>query len=220
MTDKINAGGAQAQPVRAEKRFEIQEGTSVAEVKKYGSTGQKLAASLFDHLEPVDNGKGVYVGDGFYTKYEAERFNDFNFTVRDNSFTMYDKGCGKTTEMKYSNKKDLEKILNDNLSTPDSLNSPEVWVDTPAAGSGKITIDLTNKTVTVDGAKGASIAANAQKVTVKNSDLEDIYVGAKELDIINTKKEGLLYDSAVELHVNKEALVNKQNSKVNIERDR
>ena len=211
------------QNVKAQPRVQIREGMTVAEVRQYGSEGQKLAASLFDN-ERVEGAEG-YVKDGIFTEGEAQRFNNYNFAVRDGIFTMYDRKSGQTTEIKYDNVDDLKNLLNDNLNEPGSMimrdkNGKTTMHLGESTQGGKITLDLTNKTITADGVKGEYIYASGDKVTVKNSDVGTIGSHGKELEVKNTKDEGIIYDSATKLEVGKNTKVKIDDaSKVEIVRD-
>lgn len=212
------------QNVKAQARVQIREGMTVAEVRKYGSEGQKLAASLFDN-DLVKDAEGHYVKDGIFTEGEAQRFNNYNFAVRDGIFTMYDRKSGQTTEIKYDNVDDLKNLLNDNFNKPGSMFMPGKNGKThmhlgESTQGGKITLDLTNKTITADGVKGEYIYASGDKVTVKNSDVGTIGSHGKELEVKNTKDEGIIYDSATKLKVGKNTKVKIDDaSKTEIVRD-
>lgn len=179
--------------MKAEQRLQIREGMSVADVKKYGSKGQQLAASLFDAA-----GK-----DGVYTKQEAERFNNYNFSVKDNTFTMYDRKGNQIKEIKYDNIEDLYALLNNTNSNTRTLEFSKegrehAFLIEDTEG-GKITWDLSKGTITADGVTGKEIFASDNKVTVKNSDVENINSSAKELEIKNTKDKGIILDSSTEV---------------------
>ena len=199
------------QKVQPQPRLQIREGMTVDEVRQYGSEGQKLAASLFD-AERIKNSKGDWVKDGIFTKQEAENFNNYNFSVRDGVFTMYNRKSGQTTEIKYNDIEDLKELLNDNWNGPglfdlygkDGERRIFVGEDTDR---GKITLDLTNNTVTADGVSGKYFIASGKKVTVKNSDLKKINSHAQELDIKNTKDKGLIYDSSTTVYAGKDTKV-------------
>ena len=198
------------QKVQAQARLQIREGMTVAEVKKYGSEGQKLAASLFDS-DRVKNEKGDFGKDGIFNKQEAEMFNNYNFSVRDGLFTMYDRKSGQITEIKYDNIEDLKNLLNDEWNEPgcmllDKNGKRRIFLGNATEG-GKITLDLTNTTVTADGVKGKYICASGEKVIVKNSDVGEVNTHAKELEIKNTKDKGLIYDSSTRLEVGKDTMV-------------
>lgn len=194
--------------MKAEQRLQIREGMSVADVKKYGSKGQQLAASLFDAA-----GK-----DGVYTKQEAERFNNYNFSVKDNAFTMYDKKGNQIKEIKYDNIEDLYALLNNDESQTNHLKfkkDEQIFASLyETTEGGKITWDLSKGTITADGVKGKEIMAISNKVTVKNSDVENINLSAKELEIKNTKDKGVIFDSSTEVEVDKDT-----NVKVDTESD-
>ncbi len=193
--------------MKPEQRLQIREGMTVADVKKYGSKGQQLAASLFD-FDRTGNKKNGYKKDGVFTKQEAELFNNFNFSVKDNTFTMYDRKQDQAIEIKYNNPEDLYRVLNDKYNTPSSL-----WCENEAGKriaylgdsteGGKITIDLSKGTVTADGVDGENLVASANKLTVKNSDIEKISTNSKELEIQNTKDKGVIWDSSTKVTAGK-----------------
>lgn len=194
--------------MKAEQRLQIREGMSVADVKKYGSKGQQLAASLFDAA-----GK-----DGVYTKQEAERFNNYNFSVKDNAFTMYDKKQNQIKEIKYDNIEDLYALLNNDESQINRLKfkkDGQIFASLyETTEGGKITWDLSKGTITADGVKGKKIMASSNKLTVKNSDVENITSYTNELEIKNTKDKGIILDSSTEVKAGKNT-----NVKVDTESD-
>ncbi len=71
---------------------------------------------------------------------------------------MYDR-YNKTTEIKYKNKDDLKKLLNENYNETGCLSfypdgkKQKLYIG-ESTGNGKITLDLQEGTVTVDGADG------------------------------------------------------------------
>ena len=159
------------------KEMKIREGMTVDDVKAHGSKAQKLAASLFD----FDGGENSpNVKDGIFSKAEAERFNNFDFSMKKGIFTMYDKKERQTIEIKYNNIKDLQSVLDRDLSFPDELlfASPGRNYVTlmERTEGGKITLDLTNNTVTADGVKGDSIIVDGyrENAIIQNSDLRKI----------------------------------------------
>ena len=86
------------------KRIQIYEGMEVATVKKKGSDGQKLMASLFDTN-----------GDGIYSKGEAAYFNKHDFKTENGKITVIlneSDGSKKTTKcfLKLSIFGSIEKI--------------------------------------------------------------------------------------------------------------
>ena len=68
--------------MKAQPRLQIREGMSVEDVRKHGSEGQKLAASLFDTDGAYMDSNNNWVKDGILNKKEAEYFNRFNFSSR------------------------------------------------------------------------------------------------------------------------------------------
>ena len=196
--------------MKAQPRLQIREGMTLNEVRKYGSEGQKLAASLFDS-EFVKNSDGKWVRDGIFTKSEAEHFNNYNFSVKNNVFTMYNRKTGQTTEIKYNDINNLKKLLNDDTNATGCIsywdkNKQKVFIGENTIG-GKITIDLTNNSITADGVKGNYIYASGQKVVVKNSDVKTVGTHAKELELQNTKDYGLIYNSSTEVEAGKNTIV-------------
>ena len=93
---------------------------------------------------------------------------------------MYDKKERQTIEIKYNNIKDLQSVLDRDLSFPDELlfASPGRNYVTlmERTEGGKITLDLTNNTVTADGVKGDSIIVDGyrENAIIQNSDLRKI----------------------------------------------
>lgn len=208
--------------LQAEQRMQIREGMSVADVKKYGSKGQQIAASLFDS-QLVKNSNGDYVKDGVFTKQEAEHFNNYNFSVKDNVFTMYDRKHNQTIEIKYDNIEDLYTLLNDKYNSTNSLwfskDGKDVFIG-ENTGGGKITLDLSKGAITADGVNGEYLHARANKVTVKNSDVKRIGSNSKELEIQNTKDKGVMWDSSTQVKAGKNTNVKiDKESDVTLERD-
>lgn len=209
--------------MKPEQRLQIREGMTVADVKKYGSKGQQLAASLFDFDGP--HNEDSYNKDGVFTKQEAERFNNFNFSVKDNAFTMYDRKQDQAIEFKYNNPEDLYRVLNAKYNCPGSF-----WCFNEAGEriahlkesteGGKITIDLSKGTTTVDGVDGEYVVGKGNKMTVKNSDLENINTNSKELEIQNTKDKGVIWDSSTKVTIGNDTNINVDTeSDITIERD-
>ena len=204
--------------------IQIREGMTVEEVKKYGSEGQKLAANLFD-ADMVKNAKGDWIRDGIFTKSEAEYFNQFDFSVKNNVFTMYDRVTDQTTEIKYDNIEDLKSLLNDKWNEVGHLalsqNGKIKYYMADMTHGGKMTLDLTKGTITYDKVQGYGVFAVGEKVTVKNSDVELISSNAGELEIQNTKdKRRILPDRATVVATDKKTLLKVDDqSNVKIERD-
>lgn len=214
--------------MKAQPRLQIREGMSVEDVRKHGSEGQKLAASLFDtDAEGKKDANGNYLlKDGIFNKREAEYFNRFNFSVKDGTFTMYDRESGHVTEIKYDNIKDLKDVLNANVNEPTTMSlfskngEQKLYFGQIGLTNGKTTIDLTNRTVKVDGVTNGSIYTNGNKTTVKNSNLELISSSSKEVDIENVKYKGIFGDRETGLTVGTKTILNvDENSKVDIERE-
>lgn len=206
--------------------MQVRAGMSVNDVKKYGSEGQKLAANLFDS-DRVKNDKGEFVKNGVFNEDEAKRFNEFEFTLKDNIFTMRDKRNNQSVAIKYDNIEDLKEMLNENLSEVSSngatlnLFNFKKGLSFGSSGTthGYSAIDLTKKNISVDGVKGDIIAARGAKLTVKDSDLETISTSAKELEVKNTKDKGVIWDSATEIHAQKGTKIKAdKKSDVNIKR--
>ena len=213
--------------MKAQPRLQIREGMTVEDVRKNGSEGQKLAASLFDtDADGKKDANGNYLlKDGIFNKQEAEYFNRFNFSVKDGLFTMYDRESGHVTEIKYNNIDDLKEVLNTNLNEPTHLSffskngEQKLYFGQVGLTNGKTTIDLANRTINVDGATDGSIFTNGYKTTVKNSNLELISSSSKEVDIQNVKYHQLLGDAETGVSVRKDTKLNVDNdSKVDIER--
>lgn len=212
------------QKMQPQQRLQIREGMTVEEVKKYGSEGQKLAASLFDENDTKDEKTGHYLKNGVYSEREAKYFNQYNFSVKNNVFTMYNRESNQTTEIKYKNLEDLKRILNEDYNRPWSLHffqndKQKVFVG-ESTKNGKITLDLHEGTVTCDGVEGDFIYASGKKVTVSNSDVKTIGSHAKELEIQNTRDKGLIWDSATEVEAGKDTIVKiDDKSDVELKRD-
>lgn len=219
--------GPQKITMKAQPRLQIREGMSIEDVKKHGSEGQKLAANLFDiDAEGKKDANGNYLlKDGIFNKKEAEYFNRFNFSVKDGSFTMYDRESGHVTEIKYDNIDDLKKALNADVNEPTTMHffgkngEQKLYVGTVGATNGKTTIDLSKRTVEINGLTNGSIFTNGNKTTVKNSNLELISSSSKEVDIQNVKYNQWFGDTETGITVGTKTILNVDgNSKVDIER--
>ena len=119
-----------------------------------------------------------------------------------------------------------KKLLNENYNEPGCLpfypdgKKQKLYIG-ESTGNGKITLDLQEGTVTVDGADGDYIYANGKKVTVKNSNIGTIGSHAEKLEIQNTREKGLLWDSATKIEAGKDTQVKIDNSSdVEITRDK
>jgi len=213
---------------KTQPRLQIREGMSVEDVRKYGSDGQKLAASLFDiSAGGKKDANGKYLlKDGVFNKREAEYFNRFNFSVKDRSFTMYDKESKQVTEIKYDNIEDLKKFLNADVNKPETMilfgkdGKSKLYVGTIGATDGKTTIDLTKHTVEFNGLTKGNVYTHGEKTTIKNSNVELISSSSKEVDIQNVKYKGVFGDQKTYVKINKNTRLKiDNNSKVDIERD-
>lgn len=194
--------------MKAEQRLQIREGMSIEDVKKYGSKGQQLAASLF----------AMRGHDEIYDEKEAKEFNNFNFSVKDNVFTMYDRERKQITEIKYDNIEDLHELLNNKKGSNwemrrlELLKKGKTLKFTNRTDGGKITLDLSKDSITVDGVKGEKIITGGyEKITVKNSDLEKIDSSARKVIIQNTKDKGVIWDSPTRVNTDKKAAVDVDN---------
>ena len=184
--------------VKPQARVQIYEGMSVETVKRNGSDGQKLMASLFD----LDK-------DGKYDAAEAEAFNNCNFKTEKGKITMYNRsGYGpEDTELKYD---DYEKDIAQN--EPDIFNfKNDKGEDCYFASMGnfiKVVIDMIKGKVHVEGGENGALYMNNVELTVKNSDLETISTTNSKINLQNVKDEGLLWDSATEVETDGKSIIN------------
>ena len=208
--------------------MQVRAGMTVNDVRQHGSEAQKLAASLFDS-DRVKNDKGEFiVKDGIFNENEAKRFNEFEFTLKDNIFTMRDKRNNQSIAIKYDNVEDLKEMLNENLSEVSSNGGmlslfnfkKGLRLGTAGTIQGYFAIDITKKSIDIDGVRGDIVATSGAKLTVKDSDLETVSTSAKELEVKNTKDKGVIYDSATEIHAQKDTRIKAdKESKIKIKRD-
>ena len=184
--------------VKPQARVQIYEGMSVETVKRNGSDGQKLMASLFD----LDK-------DGKYDAAEAEAFNNCNFKTEKGKITMYNRsGYGpEVTELKYD---DYDKDIAQN--EPDIFNfKNDKGEDCYFASMGnfiKVVIDMIKGKVHVEGGENGALYMNNVELTVKNSDLETISTTNSKINLQNVKDEGLLWDSATEVETDGKSIIN------------
>lgn len=190
--------------VKPEARVQIYEGMTVENVKRKGSTGQKITASFFD----VDK-------NGVLDKEEAEKMNRCNFKAEKNKLTIYenrDDGTRSQLEIKYNK---LEDLYHCSISNDTSVfewgykkeNGVEIAKKIKRFlfaldEYDKITIDMPAGKVSVQGAEGNRIWGVNTDISVTDSDLEKIGMAADtNLNLKNVKNEGLLFDSATEISV-------------------
>ena len=195
--------------IKPEARLNIYDGISVETVKRNGSTGQKIAVSLFD-----EDGNGKLEG------YEAEKMNRCNFTSEPGKLTIFEnKGDEKPREMeiKYGN---LEELYNEYK----GKNLNKLWTfhfgryekegETyykyyfgHLTDYEKISIDMPAGKVTVQGADGNLYSRNIE-LSVKDSDIDEISATGGKVSLENVKNEGLLWDSATEVKNDGKTVVN------------
>lgn len=193
---------------KAETRLHIYDGISVETVKREGSTGQKIAVSLFD-----EDQNGILEG------YEAERMNRCNFKSEPGKLTIFeDKGDKKNRvmEIKYGNLDELyaecqNVVTNDinSFSFGEYEKEGKKYLKyhfSKLADYEKISIDMPAGKVTVQGAKGSLFTRDIE-LTVKDSDLNGIYASGGKVNLENVKNEGLLIDSATEVRTDGTTIV-------------
>lgn len=213
--------------ITLQTRIIAREGTSLAEINRRGSDGQKIAAPLFDY---DDNGK--LEGE------EVTNFNNYRFKVQSDKksgintlslskwvheglhFMDYsEKQLDRTTVIKYKsldqlyNTKDREKYPGvsagnyvDKSGYPARFefgNGSEVELNSPYQ---KAEIDMTKNKVLVDGMEQQEyniININAENIdlTVKNSDIGNLVMYNGKLKLENTKSYGY-YDKPVDVATN------------------
>lgn len=215
--EKVTAQPTQQVPKKsvkkAEKKMYIQEGTTVKTVKQHGSSGQKLAAGLFD----VDK-NGVYNYD------EAGTMNDCVFTKESKSLTIYDKYKGKT-EIKFGDNPELfdDKNSSDesgNIKLYDKNTKMKVEISQDFEGDkSKKEIDFQTKKVKVENLSGGDVAVENANLEVKNSEVGSISTKNSSVNLKNVKDKGIIFDSAtvVNTDTNSDIITDKQ-SKVDIKR--
>lgn len=201
--------------IKTEPRINAYEGMKVETVKQQGSTGQKIAVSLFD-----ENRNGILEKD------EAELFNNYNFTAKKNEITMYDKANDRTLQIKYNSLDELYdmykgKPLNclSNFFFGKYMKNGQQYTKHSfgrVADYKKITIDMPNAKVNVEGASGSLYGRNID-LTVSNSDCDEIYMNGGTLNLKNVKDEGLLWDSSTDVKTDGKTKVEKDaNTKAEI----
>lgn len=201
--------------VRAQAKLHIYEGMSVDTVKRDGSDGQKIAVTLFD-----TDGNGKLEGA------EVTRMNNCTFKSEPNKLTIWEKqndGTKSQLEIKYKNLDELyntykDKALNlissfgRNISfsfnkyQKDGQEYCKNYVGFVGNSYKKISIDMPNAKVTVDGADG-NIYGRDIDLTVKNSDAEKISTHGGKIKLENTKNKGLLWDSPTRVKTNGKTVV-------------
>ena len=184
--------------VRPEARVQIYEGMTVENVKRKGSTGQKIAVSLFD-------------GDknGVLNKKEAEKMNRCIFKAEKNKLTIYENrgdGTKKQLEIKYNKLEDLSNsliIIRNDASIFEWGYKKENGVEIAKKMKqfiflrdryDKMTIDMPAGKVSVQGAKANSISGTNIDLSVKDSDLYHIDIDADtNLNLNNVRCEETSY---------------------------
>ena len=193
--------------VKPEARVQIYEGMTVENVKRKGSTGQKIAASLFD-------------GDknGVLDKEEAEKMNRCIFKAEKNKLTIYENrgdGTKKQLEIKYNKLEDLSNsliIIRNDASLFEWGYKKENGVEIAKKIKqfiflrdryDKMTIDMPAGKVSVQGAEGNGIFGTNIDLSVKDSDL--YHIGINEdtnLNLNNVRCEGSSSDDPTNIEVN------------------
>ena len=210
--------------VRAQAKLHIYEGMSVDTVKRHGSDGQKIAVTLFDTDR---NGK--------LEGAEVTEMNDCTFKSEPNKLTIWGKQNDETIsqlEIKYKNLDELYdtykgRTLNFMYGTSRFIFSFNKYLKDGEdccknhfgfIGNSykKISIDMPNAKVTVDGADG-NISGRGLDLTVKNSDAEAISTRGGKIKLENTKNKGLLWDSPTRIETDgKTAVEQDANSEVEV----
>lgn len=188
--------------VRAQAKLHIYEGMSVDTVKRYGSDGQKIAVTLFD-----EDGNGKLEGA------EVTGMNKCIFKSEPNKLTIWGKQNDETMsqlEIKYKNLDELYdtykgRALNFMRGTSmfffdfnKNLKDGEDCCKNRFNFLGKykkISIDMPNAKVTVDGADIRHIYGRDIDLTVTNSNAKEISTRGGKVKLENTKTKGLLWDS-------------------------
>ena len=186
-----------------EKKINAYEGIEVETIKQKGSTGQKLAVTLFD----TDK-------NGVLDKTEAECFNSFTFTSKQKELTMYRTVDGKkqTTIIKYENVEDLKysKIGANNRSLF-LFGGKNYFNDEDESGgytfnSGidivvnykRAIIDMKNKKVDIEGngrgSHDTGIGAYGIELTLNNVDIKHMDFNDGTLNLKNTSNKGHVID--------------------------
>ena len=200
--------------VRTQAKLHIYEGMSVDTVKRNGSDGQKIAVPLFD----VD-------GNGKLEGAEVACMNNCTFELAPNKLTIWAKqndGTKSQLEIKYNNLDELYdtykgKALNSmhgknifnfgfNKYLKDGEECCKNFVGFVGKNYKKISIDMPNAKVTVDGADG-NIYGRDIDLTVKNSDAEKIRNHGGKVKLENTKNKGLLWDSPTRVETDGKTVV-------------
>ena len=208
--------------IKPEARVQIYEGMSVETVKKEGSTGQKIAVPLFDN-----DGNGKLEG------YEVTRMNRCNFKSESGKLTIFENredGKRREMEIKYGSLEELYTFAPSGRALNDmnhfffgcyEKNGQKYHKHSfsKVADYEKISIDMSNAKVTVQGAEG-NLYARDIELSVKDSDLEKISIKGGKLKLENVKDEGLLWDSATEVKSDGKTVVSADaNSKYEVSKE-
>ena len=179
--------------LRTETRMEVRPGMTIKDIKENGSTGQKLTASLFDCNQ-----------DGVFDDWETSLFNSCNFSVKDKSLTIYDRESEHITEIKFNDKKDLDKLFDCGagiIRQGQKSGQPNVFYSNIFSDKGgKTTIDLAKGTIDVNGVTTETLTTNSNKLSVKNSNIGEINALDKAIELTNVKDKGVLWDSSTTLN--------------------
>ncbi len=208
--------------VKTETKLQVCAGTTVESVKQHGSSLQQLAVSLFD----ADK-------NGVLDEREADRFNNCIFKGGNQSLTIYDRAYDKNnpaiTEIKYGEHPEI--IFENKYCTYENgtLMIDTRWSDNVENGmyigmqpskGGKVTVDITNNSVTVDGGKYDFLAATHAAIQVNNADVGQIATSGGSVQLNNVKDNRLFHDSATEVMATMSTdITADRNSKIKIKRD-
>lgn len=211
------------EPMITEKKLNAYDGIEVKTIQQNGSTGQKIAVSLFD----ID-GNGRLYGD------EVDNFNSCTFTSKPKELTMYRNIDGKkqVTVIKYENTKDLEFSavkkksccfnLNPQCVGKDVLSGENLYTDGDYidiyVGYDKAVIDFKNKKASIEGNGRNSyddfIGARGIELTLNNVDVKYIQFNDGTLNLNNTSDKGVLRNSETQIKT-----CRNQGTSINVHKD-
>jgi len=182
--------------IKPEARINAYEGMHVAEIKKSGSTGQKIAVPLFDY-----DGNGILEGE------EVERFNACNFKSEKNKLTIYDRSDNSTLEIRYKDLKELYCEHNGRAMNSfeygfkfsfNEKGKDKTYTNSSISllgGFKKAVIDMFKGKVSIEGTSGYnnSLMGNNVDLSVKDTNTDVIDMSGGKLTLENVKAKGLLW---------------------------
>lgn len=210
-------------PLKTEKKCYAYDGIEVKTIQQNGSTGQKIAVTLFD----IDKNGRLYYD-------EVERFNSYTFTSKPHELTMYRNinGEKQVTVVKYEKAEDLNtsyvnanscfiglktRCIGRDISSGKGLYIWQDFLDIDVDYK-KAIIDFRNKKASIEGngrsSHDNSIHASGIELTLNNVDVKEIDFNDGTLNLNNTSDKGLLFDNETKI-----TTCRNQGTSINVQKD-